>query len=692
MKKTGYMLITLIVMTLSGMVFAQQISSSTALSVALSNMSSLTESLSSVYFHGLASPMIFLNDSFVPVVSGDENTSTVPSVLVGASSFGSGRLIVVGNDGFLTNPVYGLFDNTKFGDSVFDWLDLSGSKKILLSVGHSENFMEYNSADLRNHLASRGYTVTVYSGLLDQSLLSGQGVLIVGNANSNLSGSEISAIKHFVENGGSLLMTGLGWSRASYFSDPALENYPMNALGKEFGVKWTTGFISSPTNNYDGQPVFHLFYPYAENWSMDKAFWYLNKTTMELGSDLPNALENNASLRSEYSKAHIYLATLSTELPHDSIKRGEIFDFYVNFIKTYPLLFRKNLSYDSSYLTMRYLRERSYSSLVLSQALGDGLTSDEKVQAAEAVGLYGGYFDLWNNFSIMLLDNNQLDERQQEVISDYYSLLPPIHDTHVLSVFGFIGWHSPVPQIPILSTDGATSINIGTDKVGKVTDQNQFPPSDRLLVDLFCTELVHESNHLVDTYLSRNRPGFSLRKSELISRAGDNHLNYLKSYFVSDGNFPSNPGEFFAAISQQYFADSGYTLRYAIRLFNQSYTEPINQFLLFADAYSTETNQTYFYTTDLNGNMQRQIIPLTRNKDRYINGLVYNGSSYLFDLDSGGYVTKITTTLQCPLAGDTSPCGYISLAEVITAINDWTTGNRTLNEVITLINSWAASS
>jgi len=57
------------------------------------------------------------------------------------------------------------------------------------------------------------------------------------------------------------------------------------------------------------------------------------------------------------------------------------------------------------------------------------------------------------------------------------------------------------------------------------------------------------------------------------------------------------------------------------------------------------------------------------------------------------YGTPATTTTifgECPLAGDTPPCGVIELSEVIDLINQWAAYNVELSEVIDLINAWAA--
>jgi hypothetical protein len=44
---------------------------------------------------------------------------------------------------------------------------------------------------------------------------------------------------------------------------------------------------------------------------------------------------------------------------------------------------------------------------------------------------------------------------------------------------------------------------------------------------------------------------------------------------------------------------------------------------------------------------------------------------------------------SCVMPGNVPPCAYVSLGEVIDAINQWVNGYISLQEAIELINSWA---
>ena len=72
----------------------------------------------------------------------------------------------------------------------------------------------------------------------------------------------------------------------------------------------------------------------------------------------------------------------------------------------------------------------------------------------------------------------------------------------------------------------------------------------------------------------------------------------------------------------------------------------------------------------------------------------YTGDSGSFSERTIGvdrmYVTT-TTTVQCALIGDVSPCGVVEMAEVMALINQWAADKATLNDVIALIIAWMSS-
>jgi PKD repeat protein len=76
------------------------------------------------------------------------------------------------------------------------------------------------------------------------------------------SSSEISAIKEWVSNGGSLLLDGdqHAWDQ-------------LNALSREFGIGFLDNVIQDPTNNYENDPrnpLIHVFYPHPVTYGLSQ--------------------------------------------------------------------------------------------------------------------------------------------------------------------------------------------------------------------------------------------------------------------------------------------------------------------------------------------------------------------------------------------------------------------------------------
>ena len=187
------------------------------------------------------------------------------------------------------------------------------------------------------------------------------------------------------------------------------------------------------------------------------------------------------------------------------------------------------------------------------------------------------------------------------------------------------------------------SINVFGLRVGQSTE-NLFPHDIApRYSDVFSMVLAHEVNHVVDAYYISKTNALQDRKITLIGAAGNVSMNYLRSIF-DDDFFTKYPQEFFASISNEWFCDSFHTLELGLTRFSDGYTQPINQFLFFAEVYSLGLNQTIFYTVDTRGNMTSIPVPLMRDSNNHINSLEYNRKRYMFNLDTEGNVLSINVS------------------------------------------------
>jgi len=620
--------------------------------------SPLTDGVTSICAAGTPGPLLVLSPAVVPVVSGDEDTTPVPSLMVTASGLGSGRVVALGDENFWINEQLGLFDNKKFGNNVVDWLNGLSTKKILITTGHREAVGGANFDDFIGELEARGYTVTRFPGVLTSASLAGVSVVAVGNACGMISQPEVQTLQTFVASGGGLLLMGLGWPWEPYNPGLTLDDYPMNVLGEVFGVRWIDGYISDPTNNYNGQPIFHTFYPNIELQTIYQAFSYIETTTSAHPSDLPAVVQNDLPTRRRYTNAHMLLATATGELSEPGAQRQEIYDFYKDLISSSPQYFRRSVVYDkTSQSVMAWIRERIYRSFMNALLYGNGLTSERKAEIATSLGLTGSYYDIWNDFSVLLLDNAGLSERQRTFIHDFLGLVPiELHDLHSISVIDNLGQlpHS-TPEITLWGKDDGVNIfgfDIGAWK------ENGFPDDvPAKYSDVFCLVVVHEVNHIVDAFCVSRDATLRNRKAGLIGMAGSNHMNYLRS-MLPDGFFVSAPQEFFASMSNQWFSDSALTLRLALTRFDQGYRDPLNQFLFFAEVYSRGSGNTLFYSLDILGNLQRREVTVLRDRNGRIAAIIDGETMYNFTLDGSGNVVSYSTRQApsfCGVSIDTSP-------------------------------------
>jgi len=234
---------------------------------------------------GLNGTIQTLTDDWVPIVSGDEDSMPQFALIAAARTYGEGRIIAFGHDGWLRIVGHGApFDTNALGVNIIHWLDILGTKRVLglmatNSVWHS---FFVDDASIAGIMRNEGYAFEllrrdISDDRLTDTKLQGVSVLVLTSSfdffDQNylaFNSDEIEVIERFVKNGGGLALLGLGWSWAQYRKDPNLGTFPLKPVGDFFGVEWQTYIVADPTNNqinpnnqqYDTwYPYFHKFYP-----------------------------------------------------------------------------------------------------------------------------------------------------------------------------------------------------------------------------------------------------------------------------------------------------------------------------------------------------------------------------------------------------------------------------------------------
>ncbi|MFT5135700.1 MAG: hypothetical protein ACI8XV_000726 [Arenicella sp.] len=177
--------------------------------------------------------------------------------LLAKGYLGKGRVMAIAHGSALAGET---LETQSFLRSILGWgyLGYEQNPKLLYSTGHCEVISDSENLRFRlpfNSLSEWKYEVEGISDLSKVDRLSLSHMLIIGNAWGAFSTEEITAVKAFVTNGGSLFLAGIKWSWNGYKHSGSSFNpcsftshsknmkvdtqrYPMNELGKQLGIQW----------------------------------------------------------------------------------------------------------------------------------------------------------------------------------------------------------------------------------------------------------------------------------------------------------------------------------------------------------------------------------------------------------------------------------------------------------------------
>jgi len=469
--------------------------------------------------------------------------------------------------------------------------------------------------------------------------------LLFGMSGSEKSTSSELSADAMVELTGYLETISQGWDQTAVDSANAIlsnASYDFDAWEDFFSEYFSNNSFTDDLRSYLGYPVF---------------WWFSYEAHYNLQEGLINPLINNTegiiktyegNLSDSLSSDTNLLQTLMNSLRflNDMVRpfavinetsKNRIFNFYKGLVNTYPNFLKKEVTFNvGSEPYLATVRAQVYANLRDTLPL----TLEIKSETAQTINLTQLHLNTWNDFSVLVCDNNGFDIKQLDVIYDTLKEIPlNLHNLGIVTQNDLLG--NTGEKYQWLAVE--SGINIFDIKVGSITE-NGFPNDvTPKYSDVFSIVLIHEINHVVDAWWISNSNTLDNRKMDLIEAAGNISMNYLRSMFTDDF-FTMYPQEFFASISNQWFSDTLHTLELGLTRFSNGYTEPINQFLFFADIYSAGGNQTLFYTLDVEGNITKTIIPLTRDANGHINSLYFNRTRYCFTLDQQGNVLGFNST------------------------------------------------
>jgi len=195
-------------------------------------------------------------DGVVPLFWGDKKAYTgdikwpqnsYPPVAV-AGEYQKGRFVALGHDGLLIDPSA----NDELTVNILNWLGKSYKHKKVVIYTHLGRW--FNKAKLtakaKELLASREVEITELSSQVTDEDLEECDLFIIVRPSQMINQSEVSSIVSYVQQGGSLLMTGMGWFWEAQNKSHDIKDFPLNRLGQHLGFEYSrTSIDKIPPNN-----------------------------------------------------------------------------------------------------------------------------------------------------------------------------------------------------------------------------------------------------------------------------------------------------------------------------------------------------------------------------------------------------------------------------------------------------------
>ncbi len=417
----------------------------------------------------------------------------------------------------------------------------------------------------------------------------------------------------------------------------ANESYNSGDWEEYFSSYFSVRPLTDPLRTYLGYPVFWWFsddvHRDLQNGLM-RPFMTKIDTMIGLHMDtLSIWISNDVDARSTVRFCNEYLAYMLYRSHIDAASKARIDSFYTALINSYPGLLKSYITFNPAtepYLVS--LRGQAQVPLLETRPLTNG----RKDSLSVLFGLTGLRDSIFHHHGFLILDNNGFVDYSLAAIDDYFSAIPGgLWELDFVSAIDFWGASYTVWA--------EWAINVFAVQADQY-QENSFPHEmSPVCMDGLMAVLAHEANHIVDAIGVGQNPVLTQRRNDLISRAGNDSLQYLRSMF-DPGFFTVAPQEFFASIANEWFDNSEHTLRLGIDRFNRGYLEPVNQALFYSEVYSQGDASTYFYRTSPTGLVESIAIPVMRDINGRINQLTVSGTRYSFSLDAQGFVTSCTTS------------------------------------------------
>jgi hypothetical protein len=176
--------------------------------------------------------------------------NSYPPVAI-ASEYQKGRFIALGHDGLLIDPSA----NDNFTGNILNWLGNSYKYKKAIIYTHISTWFSKGilTAKAKELLASRDIEIIELASKVTEEDLKECDLFIIVRPTRIIDQNEVGSIVSYVEQGGSLLVTGMGWFWEAQNKPHDIEDFPLNRLGERLGFEYSkTSVDKAPPNNKKG--------------------------------------------------------------------------------------------------------------------------------------------------------------------------------------------------------------------------------------------------------------------------------------------------------------------------------------------------------------------------------------------------------------------------------------------------------
>jgi hypothetical protein len=178
-----------------------------------------------------------------------------PVVLAGR--YGKGRIVACGHDGWLLERTEDP-DVSRLSLNALQWL--AGPTRpariaFYTSIGTLVTTKTL-STDIMRELSEEEITVTNLAEPTSPEKLEGYAVLVIARPHARLmDADEAEVICQYVENGGGVLMVGVGWFWAQCNPTLPMTDFPLNVLGRRLGVEFLDDIVWQQSNKGQRLPA-----------------------------------------------------------------------------------------------------------------------------------------------------------------------------------------------------------------------------------------------------------------------------------------------------------------------------------------------------------------------------------------------------------------------------------------------------